>query len=89
VSLLIIYGEKHHSDGHVPNARSIPVRELEANLEDLDSYKEKEIVTICPGGGMSLIAVDVLVEAGFKNAKSLKGGMDLWSEKGYPVYITS
>jgi len=41
VSLLIIYGEKHHSDGHVPNARSIPVRELEANLEDLDSYKER------------------------------------------------
>ena len=74
-------GEK----GHIPSSRHIPIRELKSNLEDLQSYKDKEIVTICPGGGLSLIAVDLLVEADFKNVKSLHGGLDLWIEKEYPT----
>ena len=71
--------------GHIPNARSIPILELGSNLEGLDSLKEKEIVTICPGGGLSLAAVEILTEAGFKDVKSLKGGTDLWHKKGYPT----
>jgi len=71
--------------GHIPDARSIPILELESSLEDLDSFKEKEIVTMCPGGGLSLAAVDILTEAGFKDPKSLKGGTDAWHRKGYPT----
>ena len=69
----------------IPNAKMIPILELAANLEDLQPYLEEEIVTICPGGGMSLIAVDIMVETGFKSVKSLTGGMKLWVEKGYPT----
>jgi rhodanese-related sulfurtransferase len=71
--------------GHIPNAMSIPILELESNLEDLESFKEKEIVTLCPGGGMSLVAVEILAEAGFKDVKSLTGGTDLWHQNGYPT----
>jgi len=71
--------------GHIPHSKHIPIRELKSNLEDLQSFKEKEIITVCPGGGMSLIAVDLLVEADFKDVKSLHGGLDLWIEKGYPT----
>jgi len=71
--------------GHLPNARSIPVLKIESNIEDLQPFKEKEIVTMCPGGGLSLVAVDILEKAGFKDVKSLKGGTDLWHEKGYPT----
>lgn len=69
----------------IPNSKMIPILELAANLEDLQLYLEKEIVTICPGGGMSLIAVDIMVDANFKNVKSLTGGMELWVKKGYPT----
>ncbi len=75
--------------GHIPNARSIPVLELKSYFEELDSFKEKEIVTMCPGGGMSLVAVEILTEAGFKDVKSLKGGTDLWHKKGYPTTESS
>jgi 3-mercaptopyruvate sulfurtransferase SseA len=34
------------ADGHIPNAKSIPIGELSSNLEGLHSSKEKEIVTI-------------------------------------------
>ena len=71
--------------GHLPNALSIPVLELESNFEELEPFKEKEIVTMCPGGGMSLVAVEILEKAGFKDVKSLKGGTDLWHKSGYPT----
>ena len=71
--------------GHIPNARSIDILELASSLEELQSFKEKEIVTMCPGGGLSLAAVEILTEAGFKDVKSLKGGTDLWHKKGYPT----
>ena len=71
--------------GHIPNAMSIDILELDTKLEDLESFKDKEIVTMCSGGGLSLAAVEILTEAGFKDVKSLKGGTDLWHKKGYPT----
>jgi rhodanese-related sulfurtransferase len=71
--------------GHIPDAVSIPMLELESRLDELEEYKNKEIVTMCPGGGLSLAAVDVMQEAGFKNVKSLKGGTDKWYKEGYPT----
>ena len=71
--------------GHISHAQCIPIMELSASLDDLAKYKDKEIVTICPGGGMSLIAAEMMDKAGFPNVKSLTGGMDLWHKKGYPT----
>jgi rhodanese-related sulfurtransferase len=72
-------------DGHIPNAKSISIMELASSLEDLHAFREKEIVTICPGGGMSLIAVEIMTEAGFGDVMSLTGGFNLWVKKGYPT----
>ena len=78
-------GSRASEYGHIPDARSIPLLELESHYEELEPFREKEIVTICPGGGMSLVAVELLEKEGFKDVKSLKGGTDLWHEKGYPM----
>ncbi len=78
-------GTGYSKYGHIQNARSISILELESKFEDLQSFKDKEIVTMCPGGGLSLAAVEILTEAGFKDVKSLKGGMMLWHKKGYPT----
>ena len=66
---------KYEKYGHIPNSKSIPLMELSSNFDNLQTFQEKEIVTICQGGGASLVAVDILVEADFKNVKSLKGGI--------------
>lgn len=79
---------EHSNYGHITNAMSIPMLELESTLDELEPYKEKEIVTMCPGGGLSLVAVEVLTEAGFKDVKSLHDGTDAWHEKGYPTTTT-
>jgi rhodanese-related sulfurtransferase len=76
-------GTGYSKYGHIQNARSISILELESKFEDLQSFKDKEIVTMCPGGGLSLAAVEILTEAGFTDVKSLKGGIGLWHKKGY------
>ena len=71
--------------GHIPDAMSIPYEGLESRLGDLEEYKDREIVTMCPRGGLSLVAAELMTKAGFKDVKSLKGGMESWNRKGYPT----
>ena len=75
----------YFKQGHIPNAKLIPGFRLPDNIKNLSSYREKEIVTICPGGGMSLVGAEFLIKAGFKHVKSLRGGMKKWHKKGYPT----
>ena len=77
--------DERMSYGHIPGARSIPILDLETSLEDLEPYREEEVVAMCQGGGLSLVAVEIMKKAGFKGVKSLKGGTDLWHENGYPT----
>lgn len=63
----------------------VKIKELETQLNDLQSFKDREVVTICPGGGFSLVAAEVLSDAGFKDVKSLDGGADGWFKKGFPT----
>ncbi len=83
--LIDVRGVEDYMSGHILNAVSIPMLELEYKFDELEEYKDKEIITMCPGGGLSLAAVDVMREAGFKDVKSLKGGTDEWRKKGYPL----
>ncbi|MBC8274182.1 MAG: rhodanese-like domain-containing protein [Chloroflexi bacterium] len=78
-------GTGYSKYGHIPNSRSIDILKLASNFENLAPFREKEIVTMCPGGGLSLAAVEILTEAGFTDVKSLKGGIGLWHKKGYPT----
>ena len=81
IYVLRIVGE----DGLIPDIKRIHTMKLIGFLKHLQSYKEKEVVTVCGGGGMSLVAAEIMIEAGFKNVKSLNGGMQLWNKKGYPI----
>ncbi|MCW5875097.1 MAG: rhodanese-like domain-containing protein [Anaerolineales bacterium] len=63
------------------------VKELEAEFKEIESFKEQEVVTICPGGGFSLVAAEIMAENGFKNVKSLGGGADGWFKMGFPTTL--
>ena len=71
--------------GHIPNAKLIPIFKFTANLIHLSAFKDKPIVTICPGGGASLVVAEIMIKAGFTNVRSLRGGMNKWYKKGYPT----
>jgi len=81
IYVLRIVGE----EGLIPNTNYLPTMKLISSLDNLQSITDKKIVTVCGGGGMSLVAADILIQAGFKDVKSLKGGMELWYKRGYPT----
>jgi sulfur-carrier protein adenylyltransferase/sulfurtransferase len=64
-------------------AHLIPLPELSQRYAELD--KNQEIVVHCKSGKRSQKALEFLRDqAGFKNLKNLKGGIDLWAQEVDP-----
>ncbi len=66
---------------------NIPLGELAARLSELDSARE--MVVFCKAGTRSTRALELLVSAGFRKVKNLKGGINAWArdvDKELPVY---
>ncbi|MFX1390174.1 MAG: FAD-dependent oxidoreductase [Promethearchaeota archaeon] len=79
--------EYNSPQGHVKNAELIPLGELLNNPDVIEEYKDEEIITICHSGSRSMMAAQILAQAGFKDIRNLIGGMMMWHRKGYPVEI--
>jgi rhodanese-related sulfurtransferase len=50
-------------------------------LDELEAYKDEELIIYCRSGNRSGQACLILDNAGFKNTKNLVGGMLAWREK--------
>ena len=60
----------------------IPLGKIQAlQLDELEEYKDKELIVYCRSGNRSGQACMILDNAGFKNTKNLVGGMLDWREK--------
>jgi adenylyltransferase/sulfurtransferase len=71
----------------LPEAKNIPLGQLAARLSELDSADE--MVVFCKGGTRSARALELLVSAGFKKVKNLKGGINAWAKEvdtELPIY---
>ena len=71
----------------LPGATNIPLGTLAARLSELDSAEE--MVLLCKSGTRSARALELLVTAGFKKVKNLKGGINAWAQevdKSLPIY---
>ena len=71
--------------GHIKSAKLIPLGELMNNSVALQNYKDDEVVIICHSGARSMMAAQILAQAGFRDVRNLTGGMMMWHRKGYPV----
>lgn len=65
--------------GQIDGVINIPVQVLEKRIEELEKYKDKDLVVICRSGNRSAIATKFLNENGFK-AKNILGGMIAYRE---------
>jgi molybdopterin/thiamine biosynthesis adenylyltransferase/rhodanese-related sulfurtransferase len=71
----------------LPDAVNIPLGQLAGRLSELDSAQE--MVIFCKGGTRSARALELLVSAGFKKVKNLKGGINAWAkdvDTRLPIY---
>lgn len=59
----------------------IPYDKLESRLNELQGYKEAEVIVMCRSGNTSQDACKLLINSGFKNVLSLEGGMKRWARE--------
>src|SRR5207244_170044 len=62
-------------------ANNIPLSVFISRLEELEDFKDDELIVHCKMGGRSMQAVAILDQSGFKNVKNVIGGMDEWKMK--------
>ena len=71
------------SSGVIPGSFRMPMGEVGERQHELDPAVP--VVTVCHSGVRSLFSADELIAAGFRDVKSLSGGMVAWVEAGQPV----
>lgn len=74
-----------YAAGHVPDAKNIPLKELSNRIGDLSKHKARPVIVVCQSGMQSRKAAAQLRKAGFEQAVSLEGGMNVWQNGGMPV----
>lgn len=83
--VLDVRDEKEFSEGHLPRARHIPVRELSTRLEELAKFKSKPVIVTCRSGPRAGAACRLLKKSGFTNVYQLKGGINAWQQASLPL----
>ncbi|CAL8977324.1 Thiosulfate sulfurtransferase GlpE [Propionicimonas sp. T2.31MG-18] len=70
----------------IPEAIKLPLPDLsQGSLDGLPADKDAPIVTICAAGTRSLYALLLLKALGYRDVKSVDGGMGAWVEAGLPA----
>ena len=64
---------------YIKGVINLPVQVLEARINELDEYKDKNIAVICRSGNRSVHATKLLLQNGFK-AKNVIGGMKAYNK---------
>lgn len=68
--------------GHIENSILVPIRLLQFKMQDLEEYKNKEVIVVCHSGARSYSACNMLKRHGFENVYNLRGGMLSWKKAG-------
>lgn len=83
-AILLDVREAHEwQGGHAPQAKHVPLGELERKLSQLP--KEKTIIVTCASGMRSRTASKVLLANGFPRVLNLSGGMSAWRTARLPI----
>lgn len=67
-------------------ARNIPMNVLLGRIHEYDH--NTELILFCRTGARSLRAARWLLQAGYKNVKHLKGGINAWANQVDPTMMT-
>ncbi len=77
--LLDVRTDGERAERSLKNSLHIPLDQIEARIDELEEYREKEIIAYCRSGNRSLAAADLLGKKGFR-AASMNGGIMAWQE---------
>ncbi len=83
VRVLDVREDHEYRGGHLPGAIHIPVRRLPDRLGRLK--RDKPYAVICQSGSRSRGATNLLLDSGFEDTVSVRGGTGAWARSGRPI----
>lgn len=82
--LLDVRNPEEHEFVSLPGARLIPLGELMERVDELEEWREEDVVVYCHHGIRSAHAIAFLRTVGFHRLWNLSGGIDRYSEQVDP-----
>ncbi len=76
---------QEYEEAHVDGVTLIPVGQLAARVNEIESERDKQVLIICRGGVRSARACLILAERGFQQPINIVGGMNDWKRQQLPV----
>ena len=80
-----ICDKAEYDAGHLPNAKHIPLAELEAKLGSSLKNKTMPLILVCASGIRSAKAQAIAQKLGYDKAVSLQGGTAAWAAANFPL----
>ena len=71
--------------GYIEGSQFIPAGSIEEKISGLQVSKDTPVIICCTSGNRSLEAARRLLQTGYGNAFSIKGGFVAWMDAGYPM----
>ena len=69
--------------GHITDASNMPVGELPKRLMEINALKDRPVILVCRTDKRSANAAALLRDAGFRDVRVLRGGMEQWNRDGF------
>lgn len=73
--LIDIRTKEEFEESHINSAINIPLHDLMYNIDEIEDFKEKNIIVYCRSGHRSITACNLLELEGFNNIYNLKYGI--------------
>jgi rhodanese-related sulfurtransferase len=74
-----------YNNGHLLNAKLLPLGKLNERVAELEKYKEQPILVVCRSGNRSGSACAILAKHGYAQAYNLAGGVTAWQSSNMPL----
>lgn len=76
---------KEFAEGHLPEAKNIPLSELDKRIGELEKFKQRSLIVVCKSGARASTAAAKLGKAGYADVVNLEGGIAAWQKAGLPL----
>jgi len=69
---------------HIEGAKLIPLQQIAQHMSELNAHKNEKVIVHCRSGARSMQFTQILRQQGFKDVKSMAGGILLWNKDVNP-----
>jgi rhodanese-related sulfurtransferase len=83
--IIDVRDKDEYDEGHIPNALNLSRGTIELDIEEKVPDPNAIVVVHCGGGGRSALAAESLQKMGYKNIRSMAGGLKAWKAAGLPT----